>query len=111
MTLSNNLSHQHPSTRALHADDPLNLVTDIAPPIHLSTTFRFPSEPEKLIPSDDPVVCVFHSEYIPPLPTYTTNPPRSRQNSMGRITSTHANLHPMPPALKQFFPRFSTVAR
>lgn len=46
----------HPATRALHADDPLNLVTDVTPPIHLSTTFRFPSEPEKLIPSEDPVV-------------------------------------------------------
>lgn len=47
-----------PSTRALHADDPLNRVTDVAPPIHLSTTFRFPSEPENLIPSVDPVVCL-----------------------------------------------------
>ncbi|KAL2823267.1 pyridoxal phosphate-dependent transferase [Aspergillus cavernicola] len=46
---------QHPSTRALHADDYLNLVTDVAPPIHLSTTFRFPKEPENLIPSEDPV--------------------------------------------------------
>ncbi|KAL3479774.1 pyridoxal phosphate-dependent transferase [Aspergillus californicus] len=46
---------QHPSTQALHADDYLNLVTDVAPPIHLSTTFRFPAEPENLIPSEDPV--------------------------------------------------------
>lgn len=46
----------HPATRALHADDSLNLVTDVAPPMHLSTTFRFPSELEKLIPSEDPVV-------------------------------------------------------
>lgn len=48
----------HPSTNALHADDYLNLVTDVAPPIHLSTTFRFPKEPENLIPSEDPVVRV-----------------------------------------------------
>ncbi|EYE94977.1 putative transsulfuration enzyme family protein [Aspergillus ruber CBS 135680] len=45
----------HPSTQALHADDSLNRVTDVAPPIHLSTTFRFPNEPENLIPSVDPV--------------------------------------------------------
>ncbi|KAL4879383.1 pyridoxal phosphate-dependent transferase [Aspergillus karnatakaensis] len=45
----------HPSTQALHADDFLNLVADVAPPIHLSTTFRFPKEPENLIPSEDPV--------------------------------------------------------
>lgn len=47
----------HRSTRALHADDPLNLVTDVAPPIHLSTTYRFPSDPNDLLPSVDPVVC------------------------------------------------------
>ncbi|KAA8646216.1 hypothetical protein EYZ11_001487 [Aspergillus tanneri] len=49
-------ANSHPSTRALHADDPLHLVTDVAPPIHLSTTFRFPSNPEDLVPSVDPVV-------------------------------------------------------
>ncbi|GES66549.1 transsulfuration enzyme family protein [Aspergillus terreus] len=48
----------HASTRALHADDPLNRVTDVAPPIHLSTIFRYPHEPENLIPSEDPVVRV-----------------------------------------------------
>ncbi|KAJ0424864.1 pyridoxal phosphate-dependent transferase [Aspergillus carlsbadensis] len=46
---------QQPSTRALHADDYLNLVTDVAPPIHLSTTFRYPREPENLVLSEDPV--------------------------------------------------------
>ncbi|KAE8147351.1 pyridoxal phosphate-dependent transferase [Aspergillus avenaceus] len=45
----------HRSTLALHADDRLNLVTDVAPPIHLSTTFRFPSNPDDLLPSVDPV--------------------------------------------------------
>ncbi|KAL9115793.1 MAG: hypothetical protein Q9227_000161 [Pyrenula ochraceoflavens] len=40
----------HPSTFALHADDPLNLVTDVAPPLHLSTTFRYPHQPEDLAP-------------------------------------------------------------
>ncbi|KAL3445373.1 pyridoxal phosphate-dependent transferase [Aspergillus insuetus] len=44
-----------PSTRALHADDYLSLVTDVAPPIHLSTTFRYPREPENLVLSEDPV--------------------------------------------------------
>ncbi|RWQ95792.1 hypothetical protein C8Q69DRAFT_467455 [Paecilomyces variotii] len=51
-----NNSPAHPATRALHADDPLNQVTDVAPPIHLSTTYRYPNEPEDLIPSADPVV-------------------------------------------------------
>ncbi|KAL4958794.1 putative transsulfuration enzyme family protein [Aspergillus stella-maris] len=47
--------NSHPSTKALHADDYLNLVTDVAPPIHLSTTFRYPDDPEALVPSEDPV--------------------------------------------------------
>ncbi|CAI7577370.1 unnamed protein product [Penicillium crustosum] len=45
----------HPSTKALHADDTLNQVTDVAPPIHLSTTFRYPNDPDQLILSEDPV--------------------------------------------------------
>lgn len=47
-----------PSTKALHADDTLNQVTDVAPPIHLSTIFRYPNDPDQLIPSEDPVVCL-----------------------------------------------------
>ena len=46
----------HPATQALHADDRLNLVTDVAPPIHLSTTFRYPDDPNELTLSEDPVV-------------------------------------------------------
>ncbi|KAJ6156423.1 hypothetical protein N7497_005308 [Penicillium chrysogenum] len=48
-------NNAHPSTKALHADDVLNLVTDVAPPIHLSTTFRYPNDPDQLVPSEDPV--------------------------------------------------------
>lgn len=51
------LNNAHPSTQALHADDRLNLVTDVAPPIHLSTTFRYSNDPNDLVPSEDPVVC------------------------------------------------------
>ncbi|KAI9778726.1 MAG: hypothetical protein M1839_007957 [Geoglossum umbratile] len=36
-----------PATMALHADDPCNVVTDVAPPLHVSTTFRYPKEMEK----------------------------------------------------------------
>jgi cystathionine beta-lyase len=51
--LSNSLKATHlqnvsPSTLALHADDPLNVVTDVAPPMHLSTTFRYARDPEHL---------------------------------------------------------------
>ncbi|PGH00694.1 hypothetical protein GX51_05680 [Blastomyces parvus] len=54
----------HPSTRAIHADDPLNVVDDVAPPIHLSTTFRFPDDPAQLIPSEDPIADFTGKNYI-----------------------------------------------
>ncbi|ETN42553.1 uncharacterized protein HMPREF1541_01710 [Cyphellophora europaea CBS 101466] len=38
------------STRAVHADDPLNVVADVAPPVHMSTTFRYPEDPAQLKP-------------------------------------------------------------
>ena len=42
------------STELLHADDALNkLNSDVAPPIHLSTTFRYPELGEALQPVDD----------------------------------------------------------
>ncbi|KAF2151723.1 cystathionine gamma-synthase [Myriangium duriaei CBS 260.36] len=40
-----------PSTLAIHADDPLNSATDVAPPLHLATTFRYPSDPSVLLPA------------------------------------------------------------
>ncbi|KAJ9645416.1 uncharacterized protein PV06_07884 [Exophiala oligosperma] len=44
------ISSLSPATQAIHADDPLNLVDDVAPPIHVSTTFRYEKDPEKLRP-------------------------------------------------------------
>ncbi|KAJ5935806.1 hypothetical protein N7466_005353 [Penicillium verhagenii] len=41
------------STRALHADDTLNVVSDVAPPMHLSTTFRYSDDPADLFPVTD----------------------------------------------------------
>jgi hypothetical protein len=37
------------STLALHADDAVDAVTDVAPPMHLSTIFRYADNPEDLI--------------------------------------------------------------
>lgn len=46
------------STRSLHADDALNLVSDVAPPLHVATTFRYPSDPTALVPAADAIhVC------------------------------------------------------
>lgn len=41
------------STRSLHADDVLNCVPDVAPPLHVATTFRYPSDPNLLVPAAD----------------------------------------------------------
>jgi len=42
-----------PSTLAIHADDRLNQTTDVAPALHLSTTFRYSSDPDQLLPVGD----------------------------------------------------------
>jgi hypothetical protein len=43
------------STRAIHADDALNgpEVTDVAPALHVSTTFRYTNDLDKLVPAAD----------------------------------------------------------
>ncbi|KAH4915853.1 hypothetical protein HBI79_232480 [Parastagonospora nodorum] len=40
----------HPSTQGIHADDRINIITDVAPPIHTATTFRYPRDPDQLQP-------------------------------------------------------------
>lgn len=42
-----------PSTLSLHADDPANVVNDVAPPLHVATTFRYPDNPDELVPVAD----------------------------------------------------------
>jgi hypothetical protein len=44
------LRDARPSTLAVHADEVLRLVDDIAPPIHVSTTYKYPDDPELLKP-------------------------------------------------------------
>lgn len=43
------------ATAAVHADDVLNTedILDVAPSMHLSTTFRYPRDSEKLIPAGE----------------------------------------------------------
>lgn len=40
-----------PSTFAIHADDHVNVTTDVAPAIHTATTFRYPRNPGELQPA------------------------------------------------------------
>ncbi|CAD6573311.1 MAG: hypothetical protein ASARMPRED_005990 [Alectoria sarmentosa] len=46
-------SIHHPSTLAIHADDQLNRSADVAPALHVSTTFRYASNPEDLVTIKD----------------------------------------------------------
>lgn len=41
------------ATLGVHADDALNSSTDVAPALHVSTTFRYASDPDKLVPVAD----------------------------------------------------------
>ena len=41
------------STLAIHGDDNLNQTADVAPALHVSTTFRYNSDPDKLIVASD----------------------------------------------------------
>ncbi|KAL9122734.1 MAG: hypothetical protein Q9187_000715 [Circinaria calcarea] len=41
------------STQAIHADDHLKSVNDVAPPLHVSTTFRYAENPEDLKPAEE----------------------------------------------------------
>jgi hypothetical protein len=77
-----------PATLALHADKHLHTSTassDVAPPIHVSTNFSYPDDPEQLIPAREMIVsecdlfqCSLslrlsaHSPEFPPLPHQTS---------------------------------------
>ena len=40
--------HLSLSSKTIHADDYLNKGTDVAPPLHVSTTFRYARDPDSL---------------------------------------------------------------
>ena len=42
------VSHLSLSSQTVHADDFLNEGQDVAPPLHVSTTYRYNSDPSKL---------------------------------------------------------------
>jgi hypothetical protein len=45
------------SSKTIHADDFLNNGQDVAPPLHVSTTFRYSNNPDALIPAAEQDVC------------------------------------------------------
>ncbi|MCJ1476278.1 hypothetical protein MMC13_004944 [Lambiella insularis] len=47
------LSKYSAATQAIHADDYLNRVEDVAPPLHVATTFRYHDDPDQLNPATE----------------------------------------------------------
>jgi cystathionine beta-lyase/cystathionine gamma-synthase len=47
------MSNYSAATYGIHADDRINALTDVAPPIHTATTFRYPRNPHELQPVPD----------------------------------------------------------
>ena len=45
------------ATRSVHADDYINSHRAVAPPMHVSTTFRYSSDPDKLVVWENQDVC------------------------------------------------------
>lgn len=46
------------SSKTVHADDFLNSGQDVAPPMHVSTTFRYSNNPDNLVPWVEHKVCL-----------------------------------------------------
>ncbi|MCJ1411535.1 hypothetical protein MMC19_005625 [Ptychographa xylographoides] len=51
LTTSKPLRDYSAATHAIHADDFLNRIEDVAPPLHVATTFRYHDDPDQLIPA------------------------------------------------------------
>lgn len=52
------LQHLSLSAQTIHADDYLNSHQAVAPPMHVSTTFRYSSNPDELRAADENVGCL-----------------------------------------------------
>jgi hypothetical protein len=49
-SLDHGLASLSLSSQSIHADDFLNKGQDVAPPLHVSTTFRYDKNPDALMP-------------------------------------------------------------
>jgi len=67
--VSHELSKLSLSSQTMHADDYLNTYADVAPALHVSTTFRYPQDPNSLVPSADMKV-----SFLPIEKPYTHSP-------------------------------------
>ncbi|CCX31106.1 pyridoxal phosphate-dependent transferase [Pyronema domesticum] len=80
------------ATLAIHADEHLAPVTDIAPPLHVSTTYRYVSNPDDLVPYTPP------NATDPPLPhvySRLSAPSTSRlESALSAVLSADTIVYP-----------------
>ena len=96
------------ATQAIHADDYLNRDSDVAPALHVSTTFRYAAKPEDLVPAKDldvgpalfPCTTTYNSLHVPMLSITLTNTPHTTSSPPSTRTSTPATPPPTPPGWK-----------
>ncbi|PGH11177.1 hypothetical protein AJ79_05019 [Helicocarpus griseus UAMH5409] len=109
------LQNACPATLALHADDPVNVVTDVAPPVHLSTTYRYSNNPDDLVPwSDDSLANLPPTTHIY---SRETSPNSTRFETIlspllhGHVVSYTSGLAALHAALLFFNPRRISVGQ
>jgi hypothetical protein len=73
-TPSQRLSSLSLSSQTIHADDFLNKGQDVAPPLHVSTTFRYSNNPDALVPADELDVSPILDKSTPPSESRKTFP-------------------------------------
>lgn len=75
---------------SVHADDYINNHQAVAPPMHVSTTFRYAENPDDLKPWENLNVCLLRS-----LLTFSSNIEKDPQSR--NLTNTQQKHSPMPP--------------
>jgi len=94
------------ATRAVHADDAFQKTPDVAPAMHVSTTFEYSRNPADLKPIADSDVS--HGSPAGTKPSLTSSDVRRTQPPMH--TSTRGSPLLIPHASRQLLHRFSTAA-
>lgn len=104
---SRSLRKYSAATQAIHADDYLNRIEDVAPPLHVATTFRYHNDPDQLNPAAENV----HTSINHPRPLQPSNQADPHSPPPPTATSTLAKPPPPRPASKPYSPPSSTPPR
>ncbi|KAH7032318.1 cystathionine beta-lyase [Macrophomina phaseolina] len=87
-----NTHNYDPATVAIHGDDWLNTNTDVAPALHVSTTFRYPHDPAALVPeSEIPADSLEHPTDVPHIYSRLAAPNTTRlETLLSQLLRGHA---------------------